>query len=185
MRKRLVGVLLAGLVVAGCGTSGGSPREGGQDAPPPAPKPPEPARKAPAKATAIPDKCAILTQQQQQEFGLDYPPEARESNGDPGCVYQAGELGRPGWNGFVGVSSQTTFGKQAKRHRSNAQQIDVAGYPAIAVRDTTGCIVYADISDNGFSIANLSENSMQRSGLDLCQQAKKVTEAALQNVPNA
>ena len=184
VRKRMVGVLLVGLVVAGCGSSGGSPEVGGPP-PQPAPKPPESARKGPVKATDIPDKCGIISQQQQQQIGFTKPPRERTSNGKPGCQYQAGELGHPGWGAFVAVSNQSSFDKQVKMYGSNAKKIEVAGYPAIEIRDKTGCIVDTDVADDGFSIANLRETSMTNSGLDLCQQAQKVTESALQNVPNA
>lgn len=83
------------------------------------------------------------------------------------------------------MSNQSSFDKQVKMYGSNAKKIEVAGYPAIEIRDKTGCIVDTDVADDGFSIANLRETSMTNSGLDLCQQAQKVTESALQNVPNA
>ncbi len=186
MRKRLVGVLLAGFVVAGCGSSESGSPEAGAPAPQPVAKPPESARKAPAKVTDIADKCGVLTQQQQQELGISNPPRERDSNGTPGCQYQSGELGHPGWSGFVGVSGHSTFDKQVKKQASaNPEKAEVAGYPVAKVRLSTGCVLYADTADNGFLIANLAQNSATDAPVDLCQQAEKVTGAALQNVPNA
>lgn len=185
MRKRLVGVVLAGLVVAGCGSSGGSP-EAGAPAPQPVDDAPKSARKAPAKATEIADKCSVLAEQQQQELGISNPPRERDSNGTPGCQYQSGELGHPGWSGFVGVSGNSTFDKQVKKQASaTPEKSEIAGYPVAKVRLSTGCVLYADISDKGFLISNLAQNSATDAPVDLCQQAEKVTEAALQNVPNA
>ena len=185
MRKRLVGVLLAGLVAAGCGSSGGSP-EAGAPAPQPVDDAPKSDRKAPAKVTDIPNKCGVLTEQQQQEMGMHTPPQARDSNGTAGCQYQQGELGQPGWSAFVGVSGHSSFDKQVKKQASaNPEKSEVAGYPVAKVRLSTGCVLYADTADKGFLIANLVQNSATDAPVDLCQQAEKVTEAALQNVPNA
>ena len=185
MHKRLVGVLLAGLVTAGCGSSGGSP-EAGAPAPQPVDDAPKSDRKAPAKTTDIADKCGVLTQQQQQEFGFTEPPEQDESNGNQGCQYQAGELGHPGWGAFVAVSGKSSFDKEVKKHGSaGAEKKELAGYPVAEVKSSSGCVLYADVADKGYLISNLGENSATRSGIDLCQQAEKVTEAALQNVPNA
>lgn len=185
MRKRLVAVLLAGFVVAGCGSSGGSP-DAGAPAPQPVDDAPQSDRKAPAKSTDIPDKCGVLTQQQQQELGITKPPRERDSNGNQGCQYQAGELGHPGWGAFVGVSGNSSFDKQVKKQASaNPEKAEVAGYPVAKVRMSTGCVLYADIADKGYLIANLVQNSATDAPVDLCQQSEKVTEAALQNVPNA
>lgn len=84
MSKRIIGVLLAGFIAAGCGSSGGSP-EAAAPAPQPVADPPASARKAPAKTTDIADKCGVLTQKQQQEFGFTEPPEEDDSNGNQGC----------------------------------------------------------------------------------------------------
>ena len=183
MRKRLVGVLLAGLVAAGCGSSGGSP-EAGAPAPQPVDDAPKSDRKAPAKVTEIADKCGILTPQQQQELGISDPPQARDSLGHPGCQYQEGELGHPGWNAFLSVSGKSSFDKEVKKQKAS-EVAEVAGYPVAKVRKSTGCVLYADVADKGLFIANVGENSDSRAPIDLCQQAEKLTEAALQNVPNA
>lgn len=186
MRKRLVGVLLAGLVAAGCGSSGGSP-EAGAPAPQPVPKPSESDRKAPAKATDIAEKCGIITPQQQQELGLtNRPPEQRDSNGDLGCKYMQGDLGSPGYGVFVAVNGKSNFEKEVKRHKSSRpEKTEVAGYPVAEVKRSTGCVLYVDTADQGRMIVNLAQTGVQDAPVDLCQQGEKVTEAALQNVPNA
>lgn len=183
MRKRLIGVLLAGLVVAGCGSSGSAP-EAGAPAPQPVDDAPKSDRKAPAKTTDIADKCSVLTQQQQQELGTTRPPEETESNGRQGCAYQHGKAGAPGWNAFIAVHDKSSFAKEVKRH-SDLERSELVGYPIAKYEENTGCVLYADVADKGFMITNVGENSATRSGLDICQQAEKVTEMALQNIPNA
>ena len=84
------------------------------------------------------------------------------------------------------MDGSSTFDKQVKKRGSKAEMKEIAGYPAAVVRSGAGgCMIFTDSSDEGFLFTNLIQNSEADAPVDLCQQAEKVTEAALQNVPNA
>lgn len=179
MRKALaIGAVLISSIVPGC--------SGGNAAPP---KPPEAspqpdqgvARSAPVKQLAINDQCSVVTPDQRNALGLAKPPRSRTSEGKPGCQYEAGEIGQPGWGAFVAIDSGRTE-KQFKQ-AAHAVSADFPGYPAAQVNNGSGCLFAVDISDNG----SLFVNVLVREGAkpDACQQAKQVALSAVQNLPNA
>lgn len=188
MRKRLVaGLGLVSLLVAGCGDGGALSSPGATNPPSSAPAPTsevESQRSGPAKAVSVPDKCSIITEPQQQELGVDQPPREHAYSGRDGCIYQKGELGDVGWGVFVGVNGDSSYSDEVKK-RPNPEETEVSGYPVSVYEDSTGCLLYADISDDGFLIANANKNSSEDGGVDVCQQGEKFIEAAVQNLPDA
>ncbi|MCI2423925.1 DUF3558 domain-containing protein [Saccharopolyspora sp. K220] len=179
-----VGAALFSLLVAGCG--------GGTETPPSTGETTEqaattqqaatPPRTGPAKATEVADKCSLVSESQSQSLGADQTPRERDSNGRPGCQYQKGEAGA-GWSVFVAASGETTFAQEVGKRRAPNKTSDLGGYPTVAYEETTGCVVYVDISDSGFLISNLAITGSDT--IDSCGQAEKFAEAALHNLPNA
>jgi hypothetical protein len=128
-----------------------------------------------------------VTQQQWQTLGADQTPRARVSNGQSGCNYGKGQAGTSGsWSIFVAASPGTTFQQEAGQRATptHSGQLD-GGYPFADYSLVTGCVLFADVSDQGHLIANIGRNSPDSPGFDLCQQAEKFAQAAIQNLPNA
>ncbi|MGP4020029.1 DUF3558 domain-containing protein [Saccharopolyspora sp. 5N708] len=141
------------------------------------------ARTGPAKSLDLSDACSIVTEAQWKELGGDQPPNARESNGKPGCNYEAGESGSDGgWNVFVAADTARNL-KQFVDTSPNAETTEVAGYPAAQVGTTgTNCIVVVDVADQG----SLFINGLTRStNPNPCDLSKQFAEAAIQNLPDA
>ncbi|TWG08333.1 uncharacterized protein DUF3558 [Saccharopolyspora dendranthemae] len=183
MRKGLtVGAVFASVVLAGCSGGGATPGPP-SDAPTEAPAPPSSSRTAPAKSLQVADACGVLTPEQQQALGANQPPEARESNGMPGCSFVSGDSGtQSGWNAFVAVNTKQTL-QQFVQSKPGTQPITVAGYPA-AKAEVSGrnCSVVVDVSDQGSVMAyGLSRDQ----GVNGCDVMQKVAEAVVQNLPNA
>ncbi|WP_249125098.1 DUF3558 domain-containing protein [Saccharopolyspora erythraea] len=183
----MIGSVAASLVLAGCGgsTEGQTPPGGqvpsataseGQGAP----------RTGPAKAVEIADKCSVVSESQWKAAGADQKPRERTSNDKPGCQYQKGMAGTPGWGAFVAVSGGASYAQTiGETAREPVKVGDVAGYPVTEFKIGDGCVLYADVADNGFLIANVTKLSPEDPGADLCQVAERFTEAAVQNLPNA
>ncbi|GAA4848384.1 hypothetical protein GCM10025787_33830 [Saccharopolyspora rosea] len=188
-RKALAAVaVLAGLAVTSCGGGGAAEPSVGHETPGQAtgaPKPATPPRTGPAKATALADKCAVVTEEQWRELGADKAPRERTSNGKPGCQYQKGDAGAQGWGVFVAVSDQTSFEEQVQKRSAPTKTTDLGGYPAAEYQSKLGCVLFAGVSDRGFVISNALSTSTADPGVDMCQQAEKFAQAAIQNLPNA
>lgn len=184
-RKALVaGLALLGFAAAGCG--GGSAETPAPE--PPASEtaaPPSTPRTGPAKATDIPDKCAIVSEAQWQSLGADQKPRQRDSNGRTGCQYQKGEAGRPGWAAFIAVTGERSYDEELQRRVDPTGTADLGGYPATEYRTTGGCLLVVNVSDKGFLLVNAGPTGPEDPGLDLCQQAQQFGQAAIQNLPNA
>ncbi len=191
MRNGLaIGAVLASVVLAGCGSaSTGAPKPGEPGPGQPAPTQAKSARTAPAKSAEIADKCSIVTEQQWRELGADQQPKQRESNGRLGCQYQKGAAGTPGWGMFVAVDNRSTYGELLASGGDTGGQPtktgEIAGYPTASFTSDIGCVLLADVSDKGYLIVNGGKLSTVDPGVDLCQQAEKVAQAAVQNLPNA
>lgn len=134
----------------------------------------------------VADKCSIVTQQQWQALGADQTPRARVSLGQSGCNYAKGQAGTTGWTVFVAASPGTTFQQESsQRGQPTHSGTFDGGYPYSDYAVTTGCVLFADVSDQGHLIANVARNSPDDPGVDLCQQAEKFAQAAVQSLPNA
>lgn len=185
MRSSLaVSAVLAGFLLAGCGSGadGALPEQTGTPAPEPTAE--EPARTAPAKSVAVADQCSLLTPDQLSALGFDQQPRARESQGVPGCQFEAGEPGSPGWGAFVAADQRTMQDFLAAGR--GAVQGDLGGYPTAQVDNGSGCLLSIDVSDSG----SLFVNAIVRPGADPevgsgCDAATRVAEAAIANLPNA
>ncbi|MFB9567852.1 DUF3558 domain-containing protein [Saccharopolyspora hordei] len=173
-------------MAAGCGGEA-SPPAGSTDTAPPAPETskPQSARTGPAKAVEVADKCSIVTEQQATALGADQPLRERDSNGQLGCTYQKGKAGTPGWSAFVAVDGGSTFTAEVEARNEPTKKGEVAGYPIAGYDSGRGCVLYADVSDQGYLIVNIARTSTADPGIDMCQQAEKFAEAAIQNLPNA
>jgi hypothetical protein len=176
--------VLVGLLAAGCASGNGQPLPTTGAAPPPAPTADQPKRTAPAKSLQLADKCSIVSEQQWRALGADQPPRARNSNGQDGCNYGKGKFGTTGWSIFVAAAGGTTFQQEAAQRGQPTKASIVAGYPVAEYSTGNGCVLFADISDQGHLIANIINNSTDNPGVDLCQQAEKFAQAAVQNLPN-
>ncbi|MGW5647162.1 DUF3558 domain-containing protein [Saccharopolyspora sp. NPDC003752] len=188
-RKALVaGAALLGLFLAGCGSPAENPpseTQGATEQPTSAREPSTPPRTGPAKAVEITDKCSIVTESQWNSLGADQEPRERTSNELPGCQYQKGKAGTAGWGVFVAVSGKGSFDEEVGKRRDPNKTADLGGYPVVAYQESTGCVLYANISDKGFLISNIAKTGTVDPGIDMCQQAEKFAEAAIQNLPNA
>ncbi|MFI0466077.1 DUF3558 domain-containing protein [Saccharopolyspora sp. 5N102] len=188
-RKALmVGAALLGLVLAGCGGPAEDPPSDGQETTGQSTatqEPVTPPRTGPAKAAEIASKCSIVAESQWKSLGADEEPRERTSNGLAGCQYQKGKAGTAGWGVFVAVSGNASFDEEVGKRRDPNKIADLAGYPAAAYQESTGCVLYVNISDKGFLISNIAKTSTADPGVDMCQQAEKFAEAAIQNLPNA
>jgi hypothetical protein len=186
-RKALVaGVAMLGFVAAACG---GTPEE--------SPTPPtqaggetsagqqSSARSAPAKSIDVADKCSIVTEQQWRGLGSVLPPRERVSNGNPGCQYQASEAGTTGWGAFVAAANDGTYGDQLAMNEAPTATAELDGYPAAIFKESSGCIIYADVADQGYLFVNILQTSPEDPGVDLCQKGQDFAKAAIQNLPNA
>lgn len=183
MRKGLtVGAVFASVVLAGC-SGGGATTEPPSSAPAEPPAPPSSSRTAPAKSLQVADACGVLTPEQQQTLGANEPPQARESNGMPGCSFVAGQSGTTsGWNAFVAVTNTQTF-QQFMQTKPGAEPITVGGYPAAkAAASNRNCTVSVDVADQGSLLVYGLSRDEAVNGCDVMQ---KVAEAVVQNLPNA
>ncbi|MGW5647156.1 DUF3558 domain-containing protein [Saccharopolyspora sp. NPDC003752] len=176
MRKELAaGAVAAGLLLTGCST-GAAPTD----------QPPNGStRTATAKSLEVGDPCSLLTSDQARTLGLDQEPKPGENAGKPGCQYESGTPGGPGWGVFVAADRERTF-QQFTEAQPRAQKLDVGGYPAAKVNDATGCTFVVDVADAG----SLLVSALVRSGAPIevgtsCDAAKRTTEAALQALPAA
>jgi hypothetical protein len=185
LRKGLAAsAVLVGLLVAGCGSGTGQPSPGTTGAPPPpASSDNQPKRNAPAKSLQVANKCAIVSDAQSRALGADQPPAEEESNGKQGCTYQLGKAGSPtGWGVFVAADPTKPLAKFVAERPSQAKRLEVAGYPAAEVKvGQSNCLLALDVADQG----SLFVNSLTRGNFDACQQAQKLAEAAVKNLPNA
>lgn len=86
----------------------------------------------------------------------------------------------------MAASPGTTFQQEADQRAqpTNSGVLD-GGYPFAGYAVATGCVLFADVSDQGHLIANIARNSPDSPGFDFCQQAEKFAQAAVQNLPNA
>ncbi|MDA3630218.1 DUF3558 domain-containing protein [Saccharopolyspora sp. WRP15-2] len=187
MRKGLAaGAVLASLFLAGCGGQASPPAESA-DAPTQSAETstPKSARTAPAKSLEVADKCSIVTEQQATALGADQAPRARDSNGQAGCTYQKGKAGTTGWGAFVAASEGSTFNAEVESRGEATKKGEVAGYPTAGYDSGRGCVLFADVSDQGYLLVNILRTSTDDPGVDMCQQAEKFAEAAIQNLPNA
>ncbi|MEV0087970.1 DUF3558 domain-containing protein [Saccharopolyspora sp. NPDC050642] len=176
MRKGIAaGAIATGLLLAGC-SSGATPAE----------QPPNGStRTATAKSLEAGDPCSLLTSDQAKTLGLEQEPKPGENAGKPGCQYESGAPGGPGWGVFVAADPERTF-QQFTEAQPRAQKLDVGGYPAAKVNDATGCTFVVDVADAG----SLLVSALVRSGAPIevgtsCDAAKRTTEAALQALPAA
>ncbi|WP_190822903.1 DUF3558 domain-containing protein [Saccharopolyspora pogona] len=189
LRKVFVaGSIIFGLVLTGCGGNPENTTPGGDatsEKPTATEESPTPPRSGPAKATDVAEKCSIVPESVSQGEGADQAPRELESNGRMGCKYQKGKAGTPGWSVFVAVSGQTSYDAEVGKRVQPTKTADLGGYPGVEYQDGTGCVLYADISDNGFLIANAGKTGTADPGVDLCQQAEKFAQAAIQNLPDA
>lgn len=190
MRKGLVAsTLLCGLLVAGCG---GQSSDAGSDSPgagqpPEPPSQPKPSRTAPAKQLQVADPCSIIPDEKRNELGLDQPPRPRESNGKPGCQYQAEQAGSSGgWGAFVAADSSRTMQQFSQSSAGQGMDENIAGYPIHLVDSGGGCLAAVDVSDSGSLFINaLVRPGADRAKINACEQVKSVAEAATQSLPNA
>ncbi|MFC7343773.1 DUF3558 domain-containing protein [Saccharopolyspora griseoalba] len=186
-RKALVaGVAVLGSVAAACG---GTPEE--SPAPPPqggaetSAGEPSSARSAPAKSIDVADKCSIVSEQQWRQLGAVLPPRERVSNGNPGCQYQASEAGTTGWGVFVAAADDGTYSDQLAMNEEPTATADIDGYPTAIFKESSGCIIYSDVADQGYLLVNILQTSPDDPGVDLCQKGQDFAKAAIQNLPNA
>ncbi|GAA2345301.1 hypothetical protein GCM10009854_22610 [Saccharopolyspora halophila] len=186
-RKALVaGVAMLGSVAAGCGgapeespappTQGGGEQSDGQSSS---------SRNAPVKAIDVPDKCSVVSEQQWRELGAVLPPRERVSNGNPGCQYQASEAGTTGWGVFVAVANDGSYSDQLAMNEAPTTTVEVDGYPTAVFKESSGCIIYSDVADQGYLLVNVLQTSPDDPGVDLCQKGQDFAKAAIQNLPNA
>lgn len=131
------------------------------------------------------DKCSIVTEQQSTALGADQPARERESDGKPGCTYQKGKAGTTGWGAFVAVDGGSTFSAEVGRRGEPTKRGEVAGYPVAGFDSGRGCVLFADVSDQGYLLVNILRTSTADPGIDMCQQAEQFAAAAIQNLPSA
>lgn len=187
LRKALVaGVAVTGLFLAGCGSQGSGP-DSGENTSEPTPSAPatQSSRSGPAKSLSLPDPCAVLNGEQRQSLGIDQPAVPEESNGKQGCDISSGEAGSgAGWTGIVAADPSRTM-QQFAGSGVGSQEVEIAGYPAAQVDNKSGCMLAVDVSDTGSLFVNLIVRPGGDEQIRACEQAAKIAEVAVQNLPNA
>lgn len=186
LRKGLVaGAILSSLFLAGCGGGANPPAETSAPAPTEETSTAQSNRTGPVKLVDVADKCSIVTEQQAAKLGADQPAMQEESDGQTGCTYQKGKAGTPGWSAFVAADGESTFSEEVEASGQPTKTGEVAGYPVAGFDSGRGCVLVADVSDKGHLMVNIVWTSTADPGIDMCLQAEKFAEAAVQNLPSA
>ncbi|OZM75085.1 hypothetical protein CFN78_02610 [Amycolatopsis antarctica] len=200
----LVGSILGGLVLAGCGSTPGQavlpPQEAsssgaessspapGQITGDPAPKVATPLD--PAKFLA--DPCAVLTPEQLQRFVITKPPRPKgvSGSGNPGCQWTAG---RDYEDATIGINFDQSTGDGLQRlydldasgqwKDGYFEPMELGGYPAAFVsiddaRPTGDCDLAVAITDQLVFVAGV----IGRPGTDGCKAALNTAEAYLETI---
>ncbi|MEU4763852.1 DUF3558 domain-containing protein [Actinosynnema sp. NPDC023794] len=128
------------------------------------------------------DPCALLTEAQRAEFGLDQPPQpSDDAPGKKGCTISRGDRKH-----FVGIVADTTAGiDEYAKSDGKVTRLEVGGFPALLVEADTAlglsCSVTVDVSDG--QVVDVGAFSLGDVDLaTLCQVVQPVAAAVVANV---
>ena len=128
------------------------------------------------------DPCALLTEPQRSEFGLDQPPQpSDDAPGKKGCT-----ISRSDRQHFVGIVADTTAGiDDYAKSEGKVTKLEVGGFPSLLVEADTAlglaCSVTVDVSDGqvvdvgAFSLGDVDIPT-------LCQVVQPVAAAVVANL---
>lgn len=177
-------VAALGMLAAGCATQTATPGE--PDEPPPATSAPRlPPRPAEIRIDEV-DPCTLLSPQQQQQLGIDRPPDpgGGSGRGEPACSYNH-LLSEP-FHSFNVVTVPFEGAEAWLTRGEDRRIIDVAGFGAVETR-TAGalgsCTVIVDIAE-GQSLGVLFTGDGEGSftGDEMCDKARQAATAATETV---
>ncbi|NHD15560.1 MULTISPECIES: DUF3558 domain-containing protein [Actinopolyspora] len=142
-----------------------------------------PERTAPAKSLKLDNPCSIITQQQQNEFGVNRTPQEETSNGKRGCKYERGDAGsNGGWYAFVAADPNRTA-QEFGASNTNVDVVDIGEYSAYQSDDGSACMIAVDVAESGSVFVN-GITRLQENRPDACPLFTKFAEAAVQNLEN-
>ncbi|SFT32610.1 Protein of unknown function [Actinopolyspora lacussalsi subsp. righensis] len=143
-----------------------------------------PERTAPAKSLDLSEPCAIISQQQATNLGVNQPLESANSNEKKGCRYQKGNPGTEGgWYIFVAADTKQTAQDFSSRS-PDGRVTKISGYHAYQVDDGGACMIAVDVSDEGSIFIN-GITRLQKNRAAACPISTKFAEAAIENLPEA
>lgn len=187
--RRVVPLLAALALLAGCSQStDGSANPGGATSPTttaadgtsaePTSASDEPAKRPKTVNVEDVDPCALLTEAQRAEFGLDQPPQPGGQAGKKGCTISRGDR-----EYFVGITADTTAGiDDYATSVGKVTELQVGGFPSLLIESTTqlgvSCAVAVDVSDG--QVAEVQANSVGETDVPtLCQVVQPIAAAVV------
>ena len=142
----------------------------------------EPADRPKTIDVAALDPCALLTEPQRAEFGLDRPPQPGEdAPGKKGCT-----ISREDRTNFVGITADTTAGiDDYAKSDGEVTRLEVGGFPALLVETDTAlgptCSVVLDVSDG--QVVDVGAYSLGETDIPaLCRIVQPVAAAVVTNL---
>jgi hypothetical protein len=128
------------------------------------------------------DPCALLTEAQRAEFGLDQPPKSNEdAPGKKGCT-----MSRADHKHFVGIAADTTAGvDDYAKSDGKVTKLEVGGFPALLIESDTAvglsCSITVDVSDGqAVDVGTYSLGDLDLPAL--CQLVQPVAAAVVTNL---
>ncbi|MCE6995723.1 DUF3558 domain-containing protein [Saccharothrix sp. S26] len=127
------------------------------------------------------DPCALLTEAQRAEFGLNQPPQPGGQPDKKSCT-----ISREDRKYFVGITADTTAGiDDYAKSKGKVTQLEVKGFPALMVEANTqlglSCSVDVDVSDG--QVVDVQAASLGETDLTaLCQVVQPVAAAVVANL---
>ncbi|MFJ6670746.1 DUF3558 domain-containing protein [Actinosynnema sp. NPDC091369] len=190
--RRVVPLIAALTLLAGCSQpTDGSANPGGSTptttaADGPTSSKPTSAAKEPSKRPKAVDvegvdPCALLTDAQRAEFGLDQPPQPGGQPDKKSCTISRGDR-----KYFVGITADTTAGiDDYAKSQGKVTKLEVQGFPALMVEAKTqlglSCSVDVDVSDG--QVVDVQASSLGETDLTaLCQVVQPVAAAVVTNL---
>ncbi|MEU4738966.1 DUF3558 domain-containing protein [Actinosynnema sp. NPDC023658] len=128
------------------------------------------------------DPCALLTDAQRTQFGLNRPPQKDDQPGKPGCA-----MNREDRKHSIAIYLDSTkgIGTYTDSPRPDVTKLEVGGFPAVLVESTTAlglaCSVDIDVSDGqlvdvqAFSLGDTDVKT-------LCRLVQPVADAVVANL---
>jgi hypothetical protein len=127
------------------------------------------------------DPCALLTEGQRAEFGLDRPPQPGGQPDKKSCT-----ISREDRQYFVGLTTDTTAGiDDYAKSVGKVTKLEVGGFPALMIEATTqlglSCSITVDVSDG--QVVDVQSSSVgETDTTTLCQVVQPVAAAVVTNL---
>ncbi|SHG91608.1 Protein of unknown function [Streptoalloteichus hindustanus] len=134
------------------------------------------------------DQCKVLTQEQQQQLGLDSPPRlitegSPDKYGNKGCAFRR-TRSEP-WVSYL-VVPRPQEGIEAwldGKRRVQVSKLSVAGFGAVETRNgTTSCNIVVDVAERQSLDIQFRPDSTGFTVDQMCEKAKQGAELAMQTL---